>query len=161
VETLSRSRFWPKLAIFVVEDDTQGGPDHVDVHRAPALVISPYTKRGFVDSTMYSSSSVLRTMELILGLPPLTQYDAAAVPMWASFQSRPVFKPYAAIPPQVDIDEKNPPNAYGAARSLEMTLGQADTSDDREYNEILWKAIKGVQAELPPRRVSAFVRARE
>jgi YVTN family beta-propeller protein len=161
VDALTHSKFWPRLAIFVVEDDTQGGPDHVDVHRAPALVISPYTRRGFVDSTMYSSSSVVRTMELLLGLPPMTQYDAAAAPMWASFQPKPDLRPYAANPPGIDIDEKNPSTALGAARSLELTLEQADTSDDREYNEIIWKAVKGADAELPPRRVAAFVRARK
>jgi hypothetical protein len=102
----------------------------------------------------------LRTMELLLGLPPMTQYDAAATPMWASFQPKPDLRPYAAIPAGIDIEEKNQPTAWGAARSLDLTLEQADTSDDREYNEIIWKAVKGADAELPPRRVAAFVRAR-
>lgn len=161
LDTLSRSRFWKEMAVFVVEDDTQGGPDHVDVHRAPVLVASPYAKRGVVDSTMYSTSSVLRTMELILGLPPLTQYDAAAQPMWASFQSKPDLRPYRARPAQIDIDQKNLASAWGAERSRELTLEVADTSDDREYNEILWKAVRGPDATLPPRKVAAFVKARE
>ena len=97
VEAVSQSKFWSETAIFVIEDDTQDGPDHVDVHRSVALVVSPYTKRRYVDSTMYSSSSLLRTMELILGLPPMTQYDAAATPMWASFQAKPI-TPYRAWP---------------------------------------------------------------
>lgn len=157
VEALSQSRFWKQMAIFVVEDDTQGGPDHVDVHRGPVLVISPYSKRKHVDSTMYSGSSVLRTIELILGLPPLTQHDAASTPMWAAFQTRPDFRPYKALVPDVDLDEKNLSTAYGAARSVEMSLESADTSDDQEYNEIIWKAIRGADSPLPPRSVSAFV----
>jgi hypothetical protein len=160
VEALSGSRFWKEMAIFIVEDDTQAGPDHVDAHRAPALVVSPYSKRNIVDSTMYSSSSVLRTMELILGLPPLTQFDAAATPMWGTFCSKPDYRPYSALPPLVDLDETNPANAYGAQRSIELTLEAADTSDDREYNEIIWKAIRGAESPLPPKRVATFVMPR-
>src|SRR5206468_6171636 len=89
VEAVSQSKFWPQTAVFVVEDDAQNGPDHVDAHRTVALVISPYTKHGAVDSTMYSTSSMLRTMELILGLKPMSQYDAAATPMFNSFQAKP------------------------------------------------------------------------
>ena len=89
VETISKSKFWRETAIFVVEDDAQNGSDHVDAHRTVALVVSPYTKRGFVDSSMYSTASMLRTMELILGLRPMSQFDAAARPMFASFQKNP------------------------------------------------------------------------
>jgi YVTN family beta-propeller protein len=161
VETLSRSRYWKEMAVFVVEDDTQGGPDHVDVHRAPVFVASPYARRGYVDSTMYSTSSVLRTLELILGLPPLTQYDAAAQPMWAAFQARSDLRPYKARPANIDIDEKNVASAYGAERSREMLLEVADSADDREYNEIIWKAVRGAHSPVPPRKVAAFVKARE
>src|SRR5207244_3904021 len=87
VEGMSRSRFWPKTAIFVLEDDAQNGPDHVDSHRSPAFVISPYAKRHAVDSTMYNTTSVLRTIELILSLHPMTQFDAGARPMHAAFQA--------------------------------------------------------------------------
>ena len=87
VEAISRSRFWNESAIFVLEDDAQNGPDHVDAHRSPAFVISPFTKRGAVDSTLYTTSGMLRTMELILGLPPMSQYDAAAAPMYNAFQT--------------------------------------------------------------------------
>ena len=86
VEAVSQSKFWPRTAIFVVEDDAQNGPDHVDAHRTVAYAISPYARRGAVDSTMYSTCSMLRTMELILGLQPMTQFDAAATPMYNSFQ---------------------------------------------------------------------------
>ena len=106
IEAISHSRFWKHTAVFVVEDDAQSGPDHVDCHRTVALVASPYVRRHWVDSTMYSTSGMLRTMELILGVPPLTQYDAAATPMWAAFQQQPDLRPYDCLPAQVPLDEK-------------------------------------------------------
>ncbi len=87
VEAVSKSRFWASTAIFVLEDDAQNGPDHVDSHRSPAFLISPYVRHHAVDSSMYNTASMLRTMELILGLRPMTQFDAAARPMSAAFQS--------------------------------------------------------------------------
>src|SRR5258708_8143086 len=96
VEAVSRSRFWSSTAIFVLEDDAQNGPDHVDSHRSPAFLISPYVQRGVVDGTMYNTTSMLRTIELILGLNPMTHFDAAARPMNASFQAAPNPAPYAA-----------------------------------------------------------------
>ena len=161
VETISKSKFWGETAIFVIEDDTQDGPDHVDFHRSVALVVSPYTKRKYVDSTMYSSSSLLRTMELILGLPPMTQYDAAAAPMWPSFQASPELTPYHALPARVKLDEMNTAAAFGAERSLAMDFEDCDDAPTAALNEILWKSIKGVDSSLPPRRVAAFVRERE
>jgi YVTN family beta-propeller protein len=161
IDRLSRSRYWNQMAIFVVEDDTQDGPDHVDVHRAPVFVASPYIRRGVVDSTMYSSSSVLRTMEMILGLPPMTQYDSAATAMWAAFQARPDMRPYSARPASVDIDAKNTASAYGAERSREMLLDVADSEDDREYGDLIWKAVRGAGATVPARRVGAFVKGRD
>jgi YVTN family beta-propeller protein len=161
VEAVSRSKFWHETAIFVIEDDPQDGPDHVDVHRTVALVVSPYTKRNYVDSTMYSSSSLLRTMELILGLPPMTQYDAAATPMWASFQAKQVLTSYRAMPARVNLNEMNMAAAYGAERSLAMDFDEVDHAPMAELNEILWKSIKGVDNPMPPRRVAAFVRVRE
>src|SRR5262249_39723971 len=107
VEAVTKSKFWKDTAIFVLEDDAQNGPDHVDAHRSPALVISPYTKRGAVDSTMYSTSSMLRTMELILGLAPMSQFDVAATPMYAVFQKTPDESGYKHIVPEVDLAEKN------------------------------------------------------
>src|SRR5207302_4908773 len=89
VDGISHSSAWKESAIFVLEDDAQNGPDHVDAHRSPALVIGPFSKRRTVDSTLYTTSAMLRTMELILGLPPLTQYDAAATPMYNAFQATP------------------------------------------------------------------------
>src|SRR5262249_45220880 len=115
VEAVTKSKFWPKTAIFVLEDDAQNGPDHVDAHRSNALVISPYTKRRYVDWTMYSTSSMLRTMELILGLEPMSQFDAAARPMYRSFQAKADLTGYAHVVPAVDRNAKNGKDAWGAA----------------------------------------------
>jgi hypothetical protein len=115
VEGLSKSRFWPATAIFVLEDDAQSGADHVDSHRSPAFVISPYAKRRVVDSTMYNTTSMLRTMELILGLRPMTHFDAGARPMAASFQASPNLTPYTAEKPRHSLEERNPPAAAMAA----------------------------------------------
>ena len=161
VETVSRSRFWPSTAIFVVEDDAQNGPDHVDCHRTVALVVSPYTRRRTVDSTMYSTSSMLRTMEALLGLPPMTQYDAAATPMWAAFQAAPGAGPYIARKNEIPLDQMNVATAFKAQRSMELTLDQADTAPDDEFSEIIWKAVRGAGAPLPPRSVAAFVLERK
>jgi hypothetical protein len=98
IEAISHSSFWPQSAIFVVEDDAQNGPDHVDAHRTIAFVASPYTKRNATDSTMYSTSSMLRTMELILGLKPMSQFDAAAAPMFNSFEAKAELTPYTVVP---------------------------------------------------------------
>ncbi len=108
VEACSRSRFWRQMAIFVVEDDAHGGSDHVDAHRTVALVISPYARRKTVDSTFYNTVSMLRTIELILGLNPMSHYDAGAMPMWTAFTSTPNFQPYTAEPARVPLDERNP-----------------------------------------------------
>ena len=107
VEAVSRSKFWKETAIFVLEDDAQNGPDHVDAHRSIAFVVSPYTKRRKVDSSKYSTSSMLRTMELILGLKPMTQFDAAAQPMYGSFQAKADLTPYEHLPANVDLNAKN------------------------------------------------------
>src|SRR5262249_53973038 len=120
VDAISHSSLWKEFAIFVIEDDAQNGSDHVDAHRTMGLVISPYTRRGYVDSTMYSTVSMLRTMELILGLPPLSQYDAAATPMSASFTTRPNLTPYTALPARMDLTALNTRAAYGAKESARM-----------------------------------------
>src|SRR5260370_21011027 len=107
VEAVTKSKFWKDTAIFVLEDDAQNGPDHVDAHRSVGLVVSPYTKRGAVDSTMYSTSGMLRTMELILGLEPMSQFDAAATPLYHSFQKKPHLAGYEHVVPQVDLKAKS------------------------------------------------------
>jgi DNA-binding beta-propeller fold protein YncE len=157
VEGLSKSKFWPKLAVFVVEDDAQNGSDHVDAHRTVALAISPYIKRKSVDSSMYSTASMLRTMELILGLEPMSQFDAAARPMSAAFVATSDLTPYKVRPPKIDIHERNPLRGAGAEASRKLDLEKEDRADDIAFNEIIWKAVKGQDAKMPPPVRAAFV----
>jgi hypothetical protein len=161
VEAVTNSKYWAKTAIFVLEDDAQNGSDHVDAHRSIAFVVSPYTKRKFVDSTMYTTSSMLRTMELILGLPPMSQYDAAATPMYNCFTDKADLTPFKHLAARVDLSEKNPPNAPGAERSMQMDFSKEDAAPDVEFNEIIWKAVRGADSQMPAPVRSAFVRVIE
>ena len=178
VETVSRSKYWSETAIFVIEDDAQNGPDHVDAHRTVGLVISPYVKRKTLDSAQYTTVSMIRTIELILGLEPLSQFDAAARPMFTCFTDKAdLFREIMVTDMQslaeamreaavkgrtvddaIDLDAKNSPLAYGAERSSKMDFSEYDRVDDFELNEILWRAIKGRDAPLPPavRRAIAY-----
>jgi DNA-binding beta-propeller fold protein YncE len=156
MEAISGSKFWPQTAVFVVEDDAQNGPDHVDAHRTVALVVSPYTKRGFVDSTMYSTTSMLRTMELILGLKPMSQFDAAAAPMFNAFQASPDLRAYAAVPAGVDLKERNTAAAWGA--DISMNFAKEDAADDLLLNEVIWRSVRGPDAAMPAPVRAAFVR---
>jgi len=151
VEALSRSSFWPKMAIFVLEDDAQNGPDHVDSHRSPAFVISPYAKRGVIDSTFYNTTSMLRTMELILGLNPMTMHDAGARPMVSLFVPFPDLKAYTADKPNVSLEDRNPANTALARRSAQLRFNEADEIDDDEMNEIIWLAVRGTPPPTPVR----------
>jgi DNA-binding beta-propeller fold protein YncE len=155
VEAISHSKFWPQVAIFVVEDDAQNGPDHVDAHRTSAFVISPYVKRAAVDSTLYSTSSMLRTMELILGLKPMTQFDAAARPMFASFQATPDLRPYTARSANVDLEARNPKVAWGG--ELKLNFAREDAIDDLLLNEIVWRSVKGAISQMPSPVRAGFV----
>ncbi len=155
VEAVSRSKFWSQTAIFVVEDDAQNGSDHVDAHRTIAFVISPYTRRGTVDSTLYSTSSMLRTMELILGLQPMTQFDAAATPMYNSFQTQPDLRPYQSSPANVNLNERNSPLAWGS--DLPMNFAKEDAADDLLLNEVIWRSMRGADHPMPPPTRAAFV----
>jgi YVTN family beta-propeller protein len=156
VEGVSKSRFWPSTAIFVLQDDAQNGPDHVDSHRSPAFVISPYVKRRTVNSTMYNTTSMLRTMELILGLRPMTTFDAGARPMSAVFDTKPDNTAYTAEKNRIPVDTRNPANAPSAARSAEMDFTAEDRIDDDELNEILWRAIRGTEPPVPVRSYFAY-----
>ncbi|MDY3554661.1 alkaline phosphatase family protein [Gemmata sp. JC717] len=156
VEGVSKSKFWKETAIFVIEDDTQNGPDHVDAHRSVALVVSPYTKRKFVDSTLYSTTSMLRTMELILGVKPMSQFDAAARPMYNSFTAKPDLTGYTHEAPKVDLTEKNKPGGFGAAWMEKQNLAKEDTLDDILFSEIIWKAVRGQRSPMPPPVRAAF-----
>ena len=158
VEAVSKSRFWRDTAIFVLEDDAQNGPDHVDSHRSPAFVISPFVKRGKVDSTMYNTTSMLRTMELILGLRPMTHFDAAARPMAGVFQNTPDLTPYNAEPPRISLDEKNPAGAPAAADSAALDLDEANRIGGLELNRILRLALRGPGSVAPAPARSLFSR---
>jgi len=159
VEAVSTSPFWKNTLIVSLEDDAQNGPDHVDAHRSVAFVASPFARRGAVDSTLYTTSGMLRTIELILGLPPMSQYDAAAAPMYGAFQSNPVLTAYTQRPARVRLDERNDASAPGAAASMAMDWSEPDRIPDLELNEIVWKSVRGAQATMPPPVRAAFVRA--
>jgi YVTN family beta-propeller protein len=149
VEAASKSRFWKEMAIFVIEDDAQNGPDHVDAHRTVGLVISPYCKRGVVDSTLYTTASMIRTMELILGLPPLTQYDASATPMFNCFRKTSKATLYKALTPAVDLQAKNTAQSPFANESARMNFRAYDLAPEDELNRILWHVAKGPETPYP------------
>jgi YVTN family beta-propeller protein len=163
LERLTHSRYWPEMAIFIMEDDAQDGPDHVDARRTACLVISPYVKRGIVDSTMYTTSSMVRSIELLLGMPPLSQYDAAATPFFAAFGTTADLTPFTALPAQYDVGEMNKPTDYGAKESAKMNFAEADEAPVRRLNEIIWKSVKGADSPMPPpvHRYRALVHAED
>ncbi len=150
VDRLTHSRYWPETAIFIIEDDAQDGPDHVDARRTTGYLVSPYVKRQTTDSTLYTTSSMLRTIELLLGLPPMSQYDAAATPMFSSFSATADPAPFTHVKPQVDVMVKNTPQSYGARRSARMDFRDVDEAPMAELNEILWRSIKGANSPVPP-----------
>ena len=149
VEAASKSRFWKEMAIFVIEDDAQNGPDHVDAHRTAGLVISPYCKQGTVDSTLYTTASMVRTIELILGLPPLTQYDAGATPMFNCFGTTAQVAEYTPVMPQVDLYARNTKHSPGAQASAKMNFREYDHAPEEELNRILWEDAKGPNVPYP------------
>jgi len=157
IDHLSRSSIWKSSAVFVVEDDAQNGPDHVDAHRSVCLVISPYVKRNSVVHTMYSTTSVLHTMELILGLPPMSQYDAAATPMYDVFTNQIDTGAYKALPNQIDLDKKNMASNKLSRESRKFNLAVADAAPDEAFDEVIWKAMRGVDSQMPAPRHSAFL----
>src|SRR5271165_293220 len=154
VDGVSHSKLWGSTAIFIIEDDAQNGPDHVDSHRSTAYVVSPYTRRGVVDSTMYNQMSVLHTIEGLLGIHPMTQFDAAAMPMFGSFSAQPDARPWSVLQPKTSLTEHNPGSGAGAKESARLDFSDADLADDDELNAILWRAIK--KTEMPPPVVSIF-----
>lgn len=158
VEYLSKSPIWKETAIFIIEDDAQNGPDHVDAHRSTAYLAGGFVKRRFVDHTMYSTSSMLRTIELILGLPPMSQYDAAAEPMWRCFTSLPDLSPFQSVAANVDLNEKNVKNTVSARLSESFDFTKEDMIPDLVFSEVIWKAVKGENSQMPAPRRSAFVK---
>lgn len=156
VDAITHSSYWPETAIFVVEDDPQAGLDSVDGHRTVAFCISPYTRRGAVVSTHYNQSSMLRTIELILGLDPVNQLTLAALPMTDCFQETPDLTPYKVKPNIIPLDEMNPPigatrglQRYYAKQSMKMPLDDIDNADEGLFNRILWHSVKGYDVPYP------------
>jgi hypothetical protein len=163
VEALTKSPFWPKMAIFVVEDDSQNGVDHVDGHRTIALTISPYSKRGSVDSTFYSHQSMLKTIEQILGLPTLSMFDLIANDMRASFQDTPDLRGFTAIRPQQSLQELNQDPAglaqnqrRDALKSAAMRWDVPDAVPSATLNRILWHKEKGHSVPYPKVNKAVF-----
>jgi hypothetical protein len=160
IEALSRSPFWKSTVVFVVEDDSQNGPDHVDSHRAPFLVISPYNRPGTVHRFV-NTTDALATIEAILGLPSMSQFDHFGTPLDAAFAAEPDLRPYSAIVPDQSRTEKNPSGGKNARLSMELDLHAPDLADDSLFNRILWVSFKGSSAAYPaPRRLSPLDRLR-
>src|SRR5262245_56711738 len=164
VEGLTKSKFWPKMCIFVVEDDPQHGFDHVDAHRTVAFVISPYTRRRFVDHTNYNQTGMDKSIELVLGLPPMNQLDLSATPMRACFTDKPDLTPYKALPGNVKLNEMNlalpqlrGKALYWAQKSMELELDEGDRADEDTLNRILWHATRGYDTPYPEK----YTRARD
>lgn len=161
IEHLSKSSIWKESVVFILEDDAQNGPDHVDAHRSPAYVAGGFVKRGFVDHTMYSTSSMLRTIELILGIPPMSQYDAAATPMWRCFSKDASTLPFIAKPLQTDINAKNNTSSAWQKKSETFDFSKEDRIPDLEFTEVIWKAVKGLNALVPAPVRAAFFKEKE
>jgi YVTN family beta-propeller protein len=157
VEYLSKSKIWEQTAIFILEDDAQNGPDHVDAHRSTAYLAGGYVKRNFIDHTMYSTSSMLRTIELILGLPPMSQYDAAALPMYKCFTSTANLTPFQSVPNLVNLAEKNTKNTASAKLSQTFDFSKEDKIPDLLFSQVIWKTVKGEDSKMPAPVRSAFL----
>jgi hypothetical protein len=169
VEAVSKSPQWKETCIFVIEDDAQSGPDHVDGHRTVFMAISPWTRRGAVDSTFYTTTHMLRSIEMMLGLDPMNKFDALAYPMLACFADRPDPTPYRAVPNNVPLDERNPSgramtdqDREWLARSESLDWSHLDAADPYWLNRINWYSIfKGTRpyperpGEAPGQHVDA------
>jgi YVTN family beta-propeller protein len=163
VEALSRSRFWKEMAIFAIEDDPQAGWDHISGYRTISFCISPYAKRGAVVSTQYNTTSLLRTMEQILGLPPMNQFDASATPMFDCFSDTPDFTPYTALPANSPLDELNPEAEAiddsllrnDALVSATLNFREIDRAPEDVLNRILWRSMRGSRDPYPEWAISA------
>jgi YVTN family beta-propeller protein len=157
LDYLSHSPIWKESVVISVEDDAQNGPDHVDAHRSVALIAGGYVKQGFVDHTPYTTTSLLRTMELILGLPPMTQYDAGANSLWRCFNKNPDHPSYDFRPAKVDLNDKNTGENKWQALSETFDFTFEDRVNDFDFNEVIWKAIKGFDSQCPPSVRAAFL----
>ena len=160
IEHLSHSPIWKETAVFILEDDAQSGPDHVDAHRSPAYVAGGFVKHQYIDHTMYSTSSMLRTIELILGLPPMSQYDAAATPMWRCFADTVNLKPFNALEARTDINDKNTAMNKWQEMSEKFDFTAEDRAPDQLLNEVIWVAVKGPDKPVPVPVHAAFIKAK-
>jgi hypothetical protein len=158
IEFLSKSPVWKESVVFILEDDAQNGPDHVDAHRSPAYVAGPYVKRNFVDHTPYTTSGILRTIELILGIPPMSQYDAAATPLWRSFTAAADFSGFTAVPSNINLADKNTAKNELSERSSRFDLSKEDRVPDNEFSEVIWKGVKGLHSVMPAPKRAAFIK---
>jgi hypothetical protein len=156
VDAVSHSEFWKDTVILVTEHDAQNGPDHVDAHRTLALAISPYSQTGKVDSTFYSTASMVRTIGLFAGTEPLTQFDDYSTPMSASFQPDPNLTSYSVIKPSYPMGSVNPPNAPMAGVSAKQDLTKQDQIDEQTFNEAIWKSVHGAGSLMPAPRHDLF-----
>jgi len=161
VEYLSKSPIWKECAIFIVEDDAQNGPDHVDAHRSTGYIAGGLVKKGYIDHTPYSTSSFLRTIELILGLPPMSQYDAAAEPLWRSFETSADHPEFRVRPAQTDLFEINTAFNEWQRRSEQFNFSREDRAPDQELNEVIWVACRGAEKPCPPPVHAAFVKIKD
>jgi YVTN family beta-propeller protein len=156
VDYLSHSRVWKNSLIIIVEDDAQNGPDHVDAHRSTAYLAGGFVKKGFVDHTAYTTASLLRTIELILGLPPMSQYDASAVPVWRSMNKTPDHLPYNVKPCMIDLNSVNIAENKWQKKCEKFDFTKEDMISDRDFSEVIWKAVKGLDSQCPPSVSAAF-----
>jgi YVTN family beta-propeller protein len=161
VDYLSHSPVWKESLIIIVEDDAQNGPDHVDAHRSTAYLAGGFVKQGFVDHTPYSTTSLLRTIELILGLPPMSQYDAAATPLWRCMNNTPDHPPFNARPGNVNLNDINVAKNKWQALSETFDFSKEDMVNDFQFNEVIWKSVKGTESECPPAVRAAFLLTKE
>ena len=157
VEHISKSPIWKESAIFILEDDAQGGSDHIDAHRSTAYLAGAFVKRNAVIHDLYTTSGMLRTLELILGMKPMSQYDAAALPMFNCFSSKADLSPFIHIPAKYNTQIRNTAYNEGVKKSESMNFTKADRVPEKELNEIIWKALKGENTKMPEPRHSAFV----
>jgi hypothetical protein len=153
VEALSHSPFWKSTAVFVVEDDAQAGSDHVDSHRSVALVISAWNRAG-VYHRFFNTTDVLATIEEILGLEPMSQFDRFGRPLREIWADHADMQPYTALTPTQSLTELNVADNRDARASAAMDFSAADRIDDDELNHILWRAMKGARPYPAPARVS-------
>ena len=157
LDHLSKSPIWKESVVFILEDDAQNGPDHVDAHRSPVFVAGPYVKHNMAIHHMYSTSGVLRTIELILGLPPMSQYDAAALPLYDCFTNTPDMAIYNVKLPQVNLQQRNVAVNESSKKSASFNLAKEDKVPDLELNDVIWKSVKGENSIMPAPKRSAFV----